>query len=38
MRGKNDDVAFGRLLLRSGDGSWAEISYEISQRLGSSRV
>jgi hypothetical protein len=31
MRGKNDDVAFGCLLLRPGDGSWTEISDKIRQ-------
>jgi hypothetical protein len=32
MRSKNDDVAFGRLLLRPGDGAWTEISNKIGQR------
>jgi hypothetical protein len=31
MRGKNNDVACCCLLLRPGDGSWAEISDETSQ-------
>jgi hypothetical protein len=33
MCGKNDDIAFCCLLLRAGDGSWAEISDETSQCL-----
>ena len=31
MRGKNDDIALGSLLLRPGDGVWAEISDKINQ-------
>jgi hypothetical protein len=33
MRGKDDDVAFGCLLLRPGDSAWTEVSNKISQRL-----
>ena len=38
MRSKNDDVAFGCLLLRPGDGAWTEISDKISQCLRTSGV
>jgi hypothetical protein len=36
MRDKNDDVASGCLLLRPGDGAWADTSDKISRRLRSS--
>jgi hypothetical protein len=38
MRGKNDDVAFGCLMLRPGDGAWTEISDKISECLRTSGV
>src|SRR5580658_10793165 len=38
MRGKNDDVALGCLLLRAGDRAWTEISDKISQRLRTSGI
>ena len=38
MRGKNDDVALGSLLLRPGDGAWTEISDKISQCLRTSGI
>ena len=38
MCGKNNDVAFGRLLLGPRDGAWTEISDKISQCLRTSGV
>jgi hypothetical protein len=35
---KNNDVAFGCLLLRPGDGAWTEISDKISQCLRTSGI
>jgi hypothetical protein len=36
MRGKNDDIALGSLLLRPGDRVWTEISDKINQCFRSS--
>ena len=38
MRGKNNDVALGCLLLRPSDGAWTEISDKISQCLRTSGI
>jgi hypothetical protein len=38
VRGKNDDVALGCLLLRAGAGAWTEISDKISQCLRTSGI